>query len=163
MTIEAYSDELRRQANRLLASYPELHHEWEGDELVFPSAHSDGYDVTLQPDAHGIILFTSLGAHEHLEGPPLEAVQEALGLARDLLSPDMRVRELTAAGRGYRWVLERRDPDGWKTESQTGLLLWNYFGPRGERIYHNRQLPGRLAEGANRSGERGNSESDSAG
>ena len=101
-------------------------------------------EVVLQPDSRGIIAVTSVGFHEHVEGPVTESVQDALGFARDLLSPDMRVREQLSDERGYRWNLERRQEGEWALESTTGLMFWNYFGRRSERFYQNQHPPGRL-------------------
>jgi hypothetical protein len=148
MILSAYSHELRSQASRVLTAHPSLLYQWHGDHLVFPAVDEDGFDVTLQPDAHGIIVLTGVGVHEHIDGSPWDAVRDALGLARDLLSPDMRVREQRAGGAGYRWVLERRDTGMWRPQSETGLLFWNYFGRRSEHFYQNTQLPGRLASGS---------------
>ncbi len=141
----AYADELRSQARSILADHPDMPHHWRNDGLVFSGSDLDGFEVTLQPDGQGIVVLTGVGLHEHVEGAPAEAVRDALGLVRDLLSPDMRVRELRAGGRAYRWLLERRELDRWTCESQTGLLFWNYFARRSERVYQNRWLPGRLA------------------
>ena len=145
MSHDELAAELRTQANRVLEAHPELQHRWDaGGELTFPALSESGFDVVLQPDRQGIIVSTSVGFHEHCEGPLPPAVTAALGLARDLLSPDMRVREQRAGGRPYRWHLERRVAGGWAPESQTGLLLWNYLGRRTERIYENAHLPARL-------------------
>jgi hypothetical protein len=145
MTIDTYLAELRAQASQVLADHPELPHEWRGrGDLAFPAVDADGFDVILQPDARGIIVLTGTGLHEHIEAIPAEAVQDAMGLARDLLSVDMRIRERRAGGRGYHWTLERRAGDGWRMESRTGLLVWNYLARRSEHVYQNQQLPGRL-------------------
>lgn len=147
MSLAEYSNELLSQAGRLLAGHPDLRHEWQPNgDLVFPAVSEQGFEVTLQPDGHGVIVFTGVGFHEHVVGDPRDAVQQALGLARDLLSPDMRIREQQAGGRGYRWTLDRRDASGWTRESTTGSLFWNYFGRRSERVYQNAQLTGRLVD-----------------
>jgi hypothetical protein len=145
MSVEAYSAELRAQANRVLESHVGLPHTWQEDgELRFAASSAGGFEVVLQPDSAGIIVFTSIGFHEHCEGPVAQAVQDALGLTRDLLSPDMRIREQLAGARPYRWHLERRHAAGWAIESTSGSLFWNYFAHRSERIYQNHHLPGRL-------------------
>ena len=36
---------------------------------------------------------------------------------------------------------------GWCTEYEMGLLFWNFFGRRAERIYWNEHLPAREASG----------------
>lgn len=105
-------------------------------------------EVEAHPD--GLMLFAR-GVHVHFDehhDPRLhdaeELVDEALGLARDLLSPAMRIRELCAGGKPYRWVMEYSDGAGWRGEQETGLLVWNYLGRRSERVYQNHALPGRL-------------------
>jgi hypothetical protein len=143
----AYAEELRAQAKAILSAHPGVPHAWREDgTLVFPRPSPDGFEVTLHPEDGEIVVFTSCGLHEHVEGQPLEASTRALALTRDLLSPDMRVREFRAGGQGYRWVLERRTGRGWAAETSTALLLWNYFGRRSQRVYSNAQLPGRLAD-----------------
>jgi hypothetical protein len=142
--LAAYTGELRVQATSILAEHPEVVHQWSEDWLVFPPASPDGFEVSIDPEPHGVIVFTGVGVHVHVDGSPEEAVRDAIGLVRDLLSSDMRVRELRSGGQGYRWILERREASGWIGEAQTSLLFWNYFGQRSERIYQNSQLPGRL-------------------
>jgi hypothetical protein len=148
MSIETYSAELRAQASRVLEAHPGLTYAWdELGALRFAACADDGFEVTLAPEGAGIIVFTSVGFHEHCEGETTEAVQSALGLARDLLSPDMRIREQRAGGRPYRWRLERRHASGWTVESKCGLLFWNYLGRRSQCTYQNHHLPGRLVPG----------------
>ena len=152
--LAAYSAELRAQASRVLQSHPGLSHDWHASgALRFPASSDEGFEVVLKPDSHGIVVFTSVGFHKHFEGAVREVVQEALGFARDLLSPDTRVREHRAGGRPYRWNLERRQegwlsttPGDWAVESVVCLVLWNFFGRRTERIYQNAHLPRRERE-----------------
>ncbi len=82
----------------------------------------------------------------------MKVVQETLGFARDLLSPNTRVTEHRAGAHPYRWDLERRrmvlrldgrEEGEWVFASWMCLLLWNFFGRRTERIYQNAHLPGR--------------------
>ncbi len=145
VSVGAYAEEFRARASAILSTHPEVHHAWRQDgTLVFPASSPAGFEVTLQPEDGEVSVFTSCGFHEHFEGEPLQAATDALALTRDLLSPDMRVRELRAGGGAYRWVLERRTSGGWTAEASTGLFFWNWFGRRSERVYQNTQLPGRL-------------------
>lgn len=146
MSVPAYTDELHNQTERILLDHPDIPHTWRGDALVFLTTEASGFEIRLHPEEHGIVVFAGLGLHEHFEESPAEAVRDALGLVRDLLSPDMRVRELRAGRFAYRWILERMAGDRWLPESETGLLFWNYFGKRSQRIYQNKALPGRLSE-----------------
>jgi hypothetical protein len=141
--------ELTRQGRALLASYPWLRHSWEdtaggGVRLTLPRADADGFEVSLEAQAAGLIV-SGVGFHTHFDwyATAGEAVRQALGLVRDLLSPGMRVRELRASGRPYRWELQRFDGGEWRTQEVTGLLFWNYFGARSQRIYQNMMLPPR--------------------
>jgi hypothetical protein len=145
---DAYAAELQTQGAQIASEYPEVSCRWQGDELVFPKADDDGFEIRLQPDAAGVIVLTDVGLHVHVEGDPEDAVRDALGLVRDLLSPDMRVVERRSGQHGYRWTLERLESGRWLGEARTGLLFWNYFGRRSEQIYQNRRFPGRLADTA---------------
>jgi len=149
------ADAVVRQARTILARHPALAHRWEqhqnSQELVFPSSESTGFDVTVSISREGVIVLAS-GAHQHfgpIEGQSEESIAaEALGLVRDLLSPDMRVREFRAAGSPYRWTMEICTADGWKATETTGLLFWNYFGRRSQRVFQNQTLPGHLGNAA---------------
>jgi hypothetical protein len=140
---------LRRRGESALASYPDLAHEWQEDAgnttLRFPARSDDGFDVELSASASGI-LFGAGGFHTHFDEPDNmeRQVIDALGLARDLLSTGMRLRELRAGGLPYRWILELATVTGWQTNQVTGLLFWNYLGRRSEAIFQNRQLPARF-------------------
>ena len=58
-------------------------------------------------------------------------------------SRDMRIREIRSRGKPFRWFVESRNGPAWQVEAETGLLVFNYLGKRSERVYQNRQLPGR--------------------
>lgn len=141
--------ELRRQGAEVLSSYPSLRHEWreEQDRLVlrFPAQDADGFDVALAAIDDDIELRAGR-FHRHFEDnpDPEDFIRHALGLVRDLLGPGMRLRELVAGGKPYRWFVESRTNAGWRAEEETGLLFWNVFGRRAERIFTNRHLPERL-------------------
>ncbi len=147
---ERLDEAFRQQAEAALARYPRLVHEWqsepEGVRLRFPAADADGFEVKVVATSASIIVY-ALGAHEHFESgsePPARIAAAALGLVRDLLSPDMRIRERASASRPYKWFIESLRGTTWQLESQTGLLVFNYLGARSERTYQNRHLPGRL-------------------
>jgi len=137
--------ELRRQAEAILVHYPGLAHRWEeipgGIRLAFPTTSANGFEVAVEAQKRGLLV-SGHGFHTHFEWQPTaaEAVADALGLVRDLLSPATRVRELRAADRPYRWELQVRDGIGWRTREMTVLTFWNYFGRRSERIYQNETL-----------------------
>jgi hypothetical protein len=149
---EELADAVVRQAREILARYPALAHRWEqhgnSQDLIFPASEPTGFDVTVSITPHGVIVIAR-GAHRHFESIQRQDVEsaaaEALGMVRDLLSPDMRVREFCAAGSPYRWTLEINASDGWKATESTGLIFWNYFGRRSQQVFQNQTLPGRLS------------------
>ncbi len=146
MADKIYADELREQMNRIAADRAGVAFQWRESELVFSKAAEDGFDVSLLPVADGVVVQTSLGLHVNFEDEPAGAVRDALALARDMLSAQMRIVEHCVGSRPYRWSLERQGVNGWVCEAQTGLLFWNYFGRRRQRTYQNRLLPGRLTD-----------------
>ena len=148
--METLQEAFRRAVEAVLSKHPELRHELSGDgaRLRFPRQAESGFDVEILIDAQGLVVH-ALGAHEHFAAgaaPPAELCGRALGLVRDLLSPDMRIRETRAGAKPMRWTVESRAGQGWRAEGTTGLLFFNYFGRRSERIYQNHQLPGRMSE-----------------
>ena len=65
----------------------------------------------------------------------------ALGLARDLLSLAMRIRELRTGNKPYRWVMECYDSTGWRGEQEIGFLDRNHLGRASERTRVNDSMP----------------------
>jgi hypothetical protein len=148
----------RGQAREVLGRHPEVPHTWSSDacELHFPRADESGFDVIVDIGEEELTVHAH-GAHQHFparDGTAREEAEAALGLVRDLLSPDMRLRERLASGKPYLWMLEANRGLGWKKENLTGLMIFKYFGRRAERTYQNRWLPGRLrSPGAAEGGE----------
>ncbi len=92
--------------------------------------------------------------HQHFDvtDDAADLVGHALGLARDLLSPSMRIRERRAGSTPYRWICEAKRSGEWRTEGSTSLMFWNYLGRRSERFYQNHALAERKEE-ANQSAQ----------
>ena len=140
---------LEEQGEGAMRASPALQHEWvsEAESLVLriPAISSDGFDVELEANADGLELRCG-DMHTPLEvsSDSATAVRDALGLVRDVLSTGMRLREVTAGGNAYHWLLEARTERGWEVEYRMGHIFWNYFGRRSERIiYCNDHLPAR--------------------
>jgi hypothetical protein len=144
----AIIDALRAQGEAALQATPGLKHEWLSNEnslvLRVPAISADGFDIELEANTDGLQLRCG-GMHTPLvDGPdPATAVRDALGLLRDLLSPAMQLRDMRAGGGAYRWFLEAASGAGWRVEYETGVLAWNFFGRRTQRVYCNRHLPAR--------------------
>lgn len=151
ISIEKLAVVLRRQAEEVLAAHPGLQHEWVDQgaivTLKFSPVDRTGFEVAVQAGAGylHVLMGRNHDSFDVGECGADEAVSCALALVRDLLSPDMRLREIRSSGAPYKWFVEARASEGWRCESETGLLFFNYFGRRSEHIFQNRQLPGRLA------------------
>jgi len=139
-----------RQAKEALSHFPHVKHTWsiDADEdhciLDIPSQCDGGFPITVEvhPDE---IMVTAGGAHTNAspDGKPDELVSHVLGFIRDLLSPAMRVRELLAGGKPYKWAIELCQNGKWHTEEWVGLIFYNYFGRKTEMTYQNTILPAR--------------------
>ena len=138
-------------AKDAIAKYPDLQHSWTINadnaccSLMFQKQKEDGFDVLVEVTTTGITVSTH-GAHQHFdssEDSNESKIKDALALVRDLLSPNMRIKELCAGKSAYRWDMEYLDNNQWCLENST-LIFWNYFGKRNERILQNSTLPGRL-------------------
>jgi hypothetical protein len=140
--------ELKHQGARVLRDTLGLPHEWHETDtsvtLEFPKVEPTGFDVLIVAGMSEVVV-TAGNLHTHFDDPknPHELVRASLGLARDLLSPTMRLRERCAGGSPYRWILELKKGGKWVGQETVALLFWNYFGARSERILQNTQLPAR--------------------
>ncbi len=141
--------QFEERAREILSAYPYLRHTWKTERgnrvLVFPPVADEGFEVWVEVSAD--VLIVGAGeAHHHFEYDKLHrtaAIDAALGLVRDLLSPAMRLREVVVGAVPIRTLIEAAFRDGWKVEEETGRLLFNYLGRRTERIRQNRSLPPR--------------------
>jgi hypothetical protein len=138
-------------AKKAISKYPDLQHFWTvhaGNSycsLMFPKQKEDGFDVLIEVSSTEINVLIQ-GAHQHFDsskGSNESKINNALTLVRDLLSSNMRTKELRAGKLAYRWDMEYFDNNQWCLENTTGLLFWNYFGKRSERILQNSTLPSR--------------------
>lgn len=136
-----------KTTKEILTTYPEIKHEWSIDEdedhciLDIPKQKNNGFDITIEVSAKEIAI-TAASAHTHfdLEKSYEKTIQSSLSLVRDLLSPGMRIRELVSSGHPYKWYIEALHDEKWVIEEENGLLFWNYFGKRTEKIYQDEVL-----------------------
>lgn len=140
----------RRRGTSLLAGYPTIAHRWSagaaGCELFVPAASAKGFDIAFTVSPAGVVLNWGRWHSPFEPDGEIEAfVEHLFGLLRDLLSPDMRIRELWAWPSPYRGYLESFDGARWSSEEEMGLIFWNYLGRRSQRIYSNSVLPGRMS------------------
>lgn len=144
-------ESFRRYGAAVLAKNTEVAHTWsiEPDScaLDIPASSTNGFDIRFEIESDAVTLYWG---NWHTRFEPTagidKLVEHLFGLLRDMLSPNMRVRELCAGPDPYRGYLESFDGTHWSTEHTMGLIFWNYFGRRSVRTYSNSILPGRMAE-----------------
>ncbi len=133
----------------VLKEFPEVGHTWlieaQHCELAIPASSPNGFDIEVEVEQQ--LATVSWGIWHSPFGPEAgidQLVEELFGLLRDMLTSDMRVRELWAGGSPYRGYLESFDGETWNTEYVNGSVFWNYFGKRTEHIYSNDVLSPRM-------------------
>lgn len=141
-------ESFRRYGTAVLAKHPDVAHEWiDGDTLLIPALTSNGFEIRCDIEPTAITVFWG---NWHTRFEPTAGidtlVEDLFGLLRDMLSPDMRIRELCAGSHPYRGFLESFDGARWSVEHEMVLIFWNYFGKRSIRTYSNSILPGRMSK-----------------
>jgi hypothetical protein len=130
-----------------LEKMPNLHYEWRNNntEVVLNKNHDEGFDVIIGHQKDILYLNTDRGFHGHFEAYEDFSIMivHVMGLARDLLRKNLRIREISTNAKPGKWILERYQNGAWKMESLSGLFLWNYFGKKTERSFVNDVLPAR--------------------
>jgi hypothetical protein len=119
-------------------------------EVTFYKKDKNGFDITIKEDNEELILFTETAYHDHFEYNMFENKKEAFdyvfGLTRDLLSDNMRIREIQKNNMPTKVYLEYKKNHIWEEESSIGILSWTMFNPfskKKEIIYINNILPSR--------------------
>lgn len=112
-------------------------------EMVFKKNSEKGFDVILGYDKNYLYLDTDRGFHEHFEAyRDFSCVLEhVIRRVRDLLTKNMRIREVYTNDKPRKWILEHFENDIWKIEAVHGRILWNYFGKKTEKTYSNDIIP----------------------
>ena len=144
-------ESFQRYGTAILAKNPEIAHQWstasDGLRLSMPSSGPNGFDIECEIAAEAITL---CWGNWHTRFEPTagnDALVESLfGLIRDMLSPDMRLREFRAGSAPYRGHLQSFDGTCWSTEQEMSLIFWNYFGRRSVQTYSNAIRPGRMSK-----------------
>lgn len=134
---EEFVAELPRlpQKARVIVDNKETH-------LKIPVIAYDGFSIELAVSNSGVELTTDRGFHEYFEiEEDINAFfKQILGLTRDLLSPQVRLRELRSNDQPYRWRLEAWDGSNWVQEFEMGLLIYNFFGRKSQQVFQNHIL-----------------------
>jgi hypothetical protein len=144
-------ESFRRYGTAVLAKNSEIVHEWsiraDGCSLSIPTSSPNGFDIRFEIELDAATLFWG-NWHTRFESTAGTdtLIEDLFGLLRDMLSPDMRIRELYAWPSPYRGFLESFDGTHWSAEHVMGLIFWNYFGKRSVRTYSNSVLTGRMSK-----------------
>ena len=116
-------------------------------EITFFKKHKNGFNITVEEANNELILFTETAYHDHfsydLFETPEKTFEYVFGLVRDLLSKNMRIREIQKNKMPIKVYLEYKQDDKWKEESSIGILSWVVFNPfvqKREIIYTNNIL-----------------------
>ena len=128
-----------------LEKTPTIQHEWRNNdtEVIFKKNNDNGFDVVIGHNKNILYLYTDRGFHNHFEAYRdfSNILEQVMGLARNLLSNNMRIREISSNNNARKWILEHYRNNAWEQESINGLILWNYFGKKTEKIYSNDIYP----------------------
>jgi len=119
-------------------------------EITFLKKDKDGFDITVQEEDEELILFTETAYHDHFTYNMFDNKEEVFdyvfGLVRDLLSNNMRIREIQKNHMPIKVYLEYSKNGEWEEESSIGILSlvsFNPFAQKKEIIYTNNILPKR--------------------
>lgn len=130
--------------SELIKDHTNLHVEWRNNnkEIVFKKKDENGFDITIQDNETFIYIETEPGYHWHFDNKKdkKQTLSEVMGLVRDLLGPNMRIREILSNGKPRKWITECYINNKWISDGETGLLVWNYLGKKSEKIYQNKIL-----------------------
>ena len=139
-------DIFKLYAEDILKEYPELKYHWEIDtdmvELSFPKSNDDGFDICMQVSNNRIVISTDklVDYLHNFKDDYKEVFENYLGVVRDLLSPNMRIKEFLSNNSSYKWQIQYLENGEWITENNAALIFWNYFGKRSYKYYTNYHL-----------------------
>ena len=97
---------------------PDLDYEWRNNnsEIVFKKKNDEGFNVVIGHHKDYLCLATDKGYHDHFEALKdfSAALVDVMGLARDLMTKNMRIKEISTSGKPRKWVLEQYKNGVWK-------------------------------------------------
>jgi hypothetical protein len=148
---ESLPEAFRTYVGRVIAEREMMSSDWvladrDGTvELLIPKTNPDGFDVTVVADEQEVSVYSHCLVHRHYtsDGNHSEIISAAMGLTRDLLSPNMRVHVFEVGGSAYKAAFEAFHDGRWVSDGSTALFVIPWFRRRTERFYSNRRLPAR--------------------
>jgi len=136
--------------NDFFSAYPQVPHLWdiggEGFDLSIEVENESGFSIFVDLIEDEAVIHCE-SAHQHIFWPEEEDAHDyakrIYGLIYDYLTTETRLREVYSGKNPYKYIIEQRVDSHWEKEDTMGLLFFNYFGKRSEKIYQNDILPPR--------------------
>lgn len=106
----------------------------------------DGYDIKVQVKRDEVNLQAGSGLHlSYLFSESMDKddfIHKVVGIVRDMLAPEMRLREISVDGTPSSWYLERYIDGEWEEEATTVQHAWKRSGlmKKTEVIYVNKRI-----------------------
>ena len=141
------NDDFYNFISNLIKNDSALNYEWENnkEEIIFKKKDDNGFNIRVFHDNRFVYVETDTGYHDKFEinNDIKTTLTDVMGLVRDLLTKSMRIVEILSNNSGRKWLVQSYIDNEWKTEHEVGLLIWNFFGKKSEKIYFNDILPPR--------------------
>jgi hypothetical protein len=120
----------------ILKRNPQVRYEFRADAIRALAPDPSGYEVALLMHNEG--YFTVYFATWHME---FTDANSAIGTFLGGLSECYRLKVSSRGNVDYRWTIEYREPDGWRSGSTVGLVRYKFWRRRHIRYLQNRLLP----------------------
>ena len=113
----------------------------QGCATFYIEGSDDGFSITLEEAGADEFILHAGPIHTHVfrdEGESDEDfVKDQFYHIRSLLSPLARIVEHRSGSSAYKWTLQYLHDEGWESGETMGLLFYNYFGRRSQRVLQN--------------------------
>lgn len=105
-----------------LENYPDCDYELNDSSIILKPVDKDGFTVSLTVNRHNNYTVAYDYWHEEFENE-----DEALNCFAFGLSSECRLKITKRGNRAYKWTVEYKDSDNWKTDSTTGLFNFVFW------------------------------------
>lgn len=121
-----------------------LDYEWNNNntELTIKKKSEEGFDVIVRFEVESFLIDTDIGWHDEF-GNSEERLDWLMGVIRDLLSKNMRIRVISSNEHPYKWIVELFNNSKWGGFLVKHLMFWKILGKKSEKFYTNDILPPR--------------------
>gem|GEM_PF-2354391 len=144
-------DAFKKTQKRFSEEYPEIEIsiDYTGDchTLSIKDKSENGYSIYVDIFDDELIFHCD-HFHQHIYQPKEmnteDYVNHVFGMVYDYLTTNVRMIEKRANDKPYQWTIEIKERNEWREDQTNGLIFYNYFGKKSERIYQNDLLPPRM-------------------